>query len=581
MWTMIMPVAVMAVDDATISRIDIKCVVDKSGSARITETWTLSAEDGTEVYKDFSDMNEKTITLVSVKEDNTTFDMIDGEDWDVDADIEDKAQKCALRQDVDGFDYEICLGLGSYGTHTFVMTYDITKFVNQYEDAQGINYAFLSDMAVNVEDVSVKVTSKAEDFNADTNKIWGFGYVGSVVFDDGAIVMQSEEDVDDNKVQLLSRSEDKTYKATDQTYADMSYDAVLEDAQAEAEWIDEADEDIEEDDIEEDDDGTLWGMFFAIGMCVIAGLTGLIARYAYRKETHRDVCSDGTSLRQGYKDVHPFRDLPTKDITYFYYLARKAGLIGDDERSGLMSGCVLKWIREGQVTCTKSEDKSLFGRGKERVDIDMTQPLVTDDESERELYDMFVEAAGSDRVLRHNGFKRWCAKNDRDVFEWFDMVEERVEDSLKAQGLLTEKEGAEVGFIFRKHEVNMVYDTKVRDDLLKVAGFKKFLADEDNMDEKKAIEVRLWDEYLIFAAVLGLAKTVSGQLGGFCPQTQMTNDDMMMYYLMTDHMMRSGYTQAYGSYAANNGTAFAGGGGASSFNGGGGGFSGGGGGGVR
>ena len=57
-----------------------------------------------------------------------------------------------------------------------------------------------------------------------------------------------------------------------------------------------------------------------------------------------------------------------------------------------------------------------------------------------------------------------------------------------------------------------VWTDKAYDQCLYVWGFNNFLEDEDNMKEKAAIEVKLWDEYLIFAAVLGIADRVEKQL---------------------------------------------------------------------
>ena len=93
--------------------------------------------------------------------------------------------------------------------------------------------------------------------------------------------------------------------------------------------------------------------------------------------------------------------------------------------------------------------------------------------------------------------------------------------------------------------------------------------------EKAAIEVKLWDEYLIFAAVLGIADRVEKQLKVAIPRYEETStcNNFPIYYYT--------HTFAHNSMSAASSAASAGQGGSSSFSGGGGGFSGGGGGGVR
>ena len=52
------------------------------------------------------------------------------------------------------------------------------------------------------------------------------------------------------------------------------------------------------------------------------------------------------------KEVTPFREIPcNKDIFLFYYLAKKLDIIGEDEsRENLVSGFILKWVRDCIIT---------------------------------------------------------------------------------------------------------------------------------------------------------------------------------------------------------------------------------------
>jgi uncharacterized membrane protein len=107
-----------------------------------------------------------------------------------------------------------------------------------------------------------------------------------------------------------------------------------------------------------------------------------------------------------------------------------------------------------------------------------------------------------------------------------------------------------------------------------ILGLKKFLEEMSYIHEKEVIEVKLWEEYLIFASILGIAEKVEKQLGKLCPEF---NEQSRMDTIYTTRMVRTmSYTGVTAAYTASHG-----GGGGSSFGGGGGGFSGGGGGGSR
>lgn len=122
----------------------------------------------------------------------------------------------------------------------------------------------------------------------------------------------------------------------------------------------------------------------------------------------------------------------------------------------------------------------------------------------------------------------------------------------------------------------------VKEDLEHVYGLYLFLIDENNMKEKETIEVHLWDEYLMFASILGIADRVQDQLKIVCPEYEQMNYDYYQSSIISRAFIYNAVMSSDRAYrTANSGSASSGGGGFSSFGGGGGGFSGGGGGGVR
>ena len=126
----------------------------------------------------------------------------------------------------------------------------------------------------------------------------------------------------------------------------------------------------------------------------------------------------------------------------------------------------------------------------------------------------------------------------------------------------------------------VVYEPSFRDDIIYTKGLKRFLLDFSSIEEKEVIEVKLWEEYLMFASILGIADEVEKQIGKLCPEfNQYSNIDYTYTMLATRTFMYGGVRSAANAYSAAHSSSYSGGGGFSSFGGGGGGFSGGGGGG--
>ena len=117
-----------------------------------------------------------------------------------------------------------------------------------------------------------------------------------------------------------------------------------------------------------------------------------------------------------------------------------------------------------------------------------------------------------------------------------------------------------------------------------VFGLKKFLKDFTLIQDRGAVEVGLWNNYLIFASLYGIAEQVYKDFKKVCPEYFTLSKTMEQFQDVTPTVMWSTFNdstryfnRAASSYAASksSGSGWSGGGGHTSF-GGGGGFSGGG-----
>ena len=111
----------------------------------------------------------------------------------------------------------------------------------------------------------------------------------------------------------------------------------------------------------------------------------------------------------------------------------------------------------------------------------------------------------------------------------------------------------------------------------RVVGFKKYLKDFTLLDERKTTEVALWGDYIVFAALFGIADKVAAELKDINPQAfeEVIGCDyptMRTLVLLSNHVGNNVVSSATHYQTA---SSTSGGGGFSSL-GGGGGFSGGG-----
>lgn len=536
-----------------VNSIDIDCQIDQNGTATFVEKWNMDVSEGTEGYKIFNGMNNQPLKLIGVTDDRgITYTNIGS--WNSDLSKEYKTNKCGLIQD--NGHYELCFGLGNYGNRSYTMTYQIDHFVNQYKNCQGINYAFISNMALNVGRVTIRV-SGITPYNKDNAKIWAFGYSGSVNFDNGSVVLKTDS-LNSNKMQLLMNLESNAYASPNQRYSKKKFEKVVSEAKEGSSYSKD-----------NSNDSKIIMIGFAIFLIVMVILIFSVVIIASDSNIHFE---NGRTISG--KNVTPFREIPCdKNILLFYYLAKKQGIISDDDsRPNLISGFILKWVRDGLITIKAKESGMVFK--KENYEMYLNLNAEIENEQESSLYKMFI-LASNNGTLKTKSFQKWCSTHYQKIDDWFMEVDNTTNDYMNKNDYTTSGTIYKRFLFWKIPQDRTIWTNKAYDQCLYVWGFNNFLKDEDNMKEKAAIEVKLWDEYLIFAAVLGIADRVEKQLKVVIPHyDEMTTYNNFPIYYYT-------HTFVYNSMSAASVAASAGQGGYSSFSGGGGGFSGGGGGGVR
>ena len=567
----------------SISNIDMNIYVDDSGTAHVTEEWTANLYEGTEGYKPYYNLGESEISNFKVKMNGTDFSYLDN--WNVSGSFEDKKYKNGINYTSNGL--ELCFGISSYGSNTYTLSYDISNFVVNTSDGYQMIYwnLFPYDFNPSPGRVYIKIYS---DFKySDSLDVWGYGKYGAPTYVyDGYIEMDSESTVfSDEYMTILVKFPSNSFNTsiTLNNNFDYYYKMSLEKSTSSKEKNQPVI-------VKESKKSTLYNLSVIIFLVLIFLLfILLLVRHLKYKEQTQNIKK--INYNYGYKNnikidknkVPLFRDIPcNKDIYYANSLIKLNKF--NIKNSNILGAIILKWVKDDKIEF-KSEKTGIFN--KETSIINMTSDPKFDNEHEKKLFNIMREAS-KDGILTAKEFEIWCYNNFDCFFNIFASIEEDELNKLK-----------EAGHIYKRHnkkECSHLYvmDQKIYNDSIDLYGLKLFLTDFSQIKKREVIEVKLWNEYLMFAYLFGIADKVSKQLKNMYPEIEQkyNNFDISTFDFISDityssiNFARQGRSKAYGkthnktNYIDSNiGGYSSGGGGFSSGGGGGGSFGGGGGGG--
>ncbi|SDB18250.1 DUF2207 family protein [Eubacterium oxidoreducens] len=538
-----------------VSDMDIDVTIHDDGSITVVQVWTgdFSDTDTTENYIPMVDGGVLELESFSVSENGQEY--INIGDWDIDADFDEKAGKCGVNDTDDGF--ELCWGITEYGTHSYEVTYTMANAVMEFGDCVGTNYRFVnSGMSTTPTAVDLKIS--LENKTAITDEIadiWGFGYDGMIEFEDGCIHAYTESDIDeDGYMTILFSLEEGTITPT--YTSDKTFDEVEETAKEGSDYgAGEMDDDFGVDDV------LSFGAFFIyFGIIILVAIVGFVKRQINLRQREKLV----KSIKQeaGY-----YRELPNEgNLEATYYLGESAGIIKEGD---IIGARMLKLVMDGCLEVVEDTTSRRVLRGKNVKALKLVHEP-KDDPLGLKLYNIIKVAAGSDAILQEKELPTYSKKNSSRIRKYITNC------SSKGMQYALDKQ-----LSIRKNFKAKQITQKDREELGQILGFKNYLEEFSLISEREMQEVSIWQEYLVFAYLLGIAQEVVKELKKHYPQfiseIEYYDASISCVYFYHCHT----YSALAAAEAAERAAANAGSGGHASFGGGGGSFGGGGGGGSR
>ena len=182
----IMPNISRANDDVLYS-INMDIELSKDGTAKVTEIWDINVTSGSELFKQYNNLETSVISDFSVAENGKEFKSLSK--WDTSASQADKIDKCGINKTSNGV--ELCWGIGDYGRHEYTLKYTITNFVYEENNLQVSNFILVPDL----EDLAPKyVLIKVNGFykfDEDNTKVSLKGFSGNYSINNGVIEVYS------------------------------------------------------------------------------------------------------------------------------------------------------------------------------------------------------------------------------------------------------------------------------------------------------------------------------------------------------------------------------------------------------
>lgn len=543
----------------TIEDINVKAVFTHTGNARITEVWTVDVpDDWTEMYTVKGELRDMEIQNLEVL-DRTTKTKYEytGDSWDIDRSREYKAGKCGTFVDDDDA-VEICWGVGSSGPHVYEVSYTMTNALQAFKDGvDGFHIRFVNDELSSVpEHVKVTVSGldkngKAMKFSKENTKFWAFGLEGNSALEDGKVVVESTGAV--QYCNVLVRFEDGMFAPASTNKK--TFEKLLRRAKKGSDY-----------------ETPFYQNPTVYGTVIVCLLT---AAFSLSSGRRKDIYP-GSLKKKQLKDADYYRVLPFNgDLLETYSVVNEFGL-GKPKETGMISAYLIKWMQRGGIQFRKNGKK-------ETPEMKIIPEKLSDlDGKEEKLFRILCKAAGDDLTLQEKELEKYAKDHSEEIKGFVDEYKEAGIQNGVRNGTIQE---ADKRFFTGKDRVNVLTEAGERE-TLHTAGFLNFLKDFTIIQEREPTDAKLWSDYLVYAALYGIADEVAASFEKLVPdyfKTQFAEGTGVYegsYYPHTFVWLNSYADAAHAGYLAgvtkaDMKSASAGGGGFTSF-GGGGGFSGGG-----
>jgi len=461
--------AVSAFAQSTVDSLHIDVNLQYNGNAVITEVWDIDvSSDISEWYLVRYNLRNNGMDIKSLRvSDETGLEYVTEQgEWVIERSRAQKAGRCGLLSKDRG--YEVCWGVGSSGHHVYKVMYELTGLVKSYSDMDGFNHMFAPAGQESAPGyIELRIHSRDTTFSYDNSRIWAFGYAGDFNFEDGCMVARTSSPFTYKSRMILMAGFEKGVLSP--VYeGNGTFEDVKDKALKGSEYNDKGDR--------------LFNSLFALLTALVVGLFGFIGISSAVKSSKRRKLLFGGKK----KDVAWFRDIAVDGDLHKAAAVLNVMEPTSDTLGNLIPAYITRLVYKKAFSIVPDgKGNNLLKVGEYELPSEATE----DERLEHELFGFIKEAAGADGLIQKREIRRWASSNSKTLHEWQEST--ATNDTI---------------WSLTPEQVQQVF------------GLRKFLKDFTLIEDRGVVEVHLWNYYLIFASLFGIADQVRKDFKKVCPE---------------------------------------------------------------
>ena len=455
-----------------------------NGDAIIKQDWIGTFTSGTENYIPIrtGDIGIENLS-VSISHNNNSYigyKFVDN--WNVNWDFDYKKNKCGIVKTSNGV--ELCFGISEYGNNKYHIEYLVTDFVKSYKDLDGFNFMFVnSGLNTTPTDVEVYINFPKK-VNYNNCRVWGFGFNGEAkVQENGHIVAFTNSPIRENNYVTIMSSLEKGIVRSPKYKVAKSFNDVKNEA------------------FEGSDYGYDKLDFTFILMILIFILTFGLSVYAVIQEIINKI-----KIKKLYKECEYYRDAPNNSNLFASHSLLLDFNVTGHKENNIIAAVMMKLINDKCLEPLTETQTGFFGIEKKQTSLKIVKE--PEDTNLLEFYNILINASGEDKILQSKELEKYATSHY-----------ELVDKTIKNMAAIGRSQLSKIHCYKKIGTTKLKYltDTGIKE-LKEVFGLRKFLNDFSLISEREIEEIAIWDMYMIYASLFGIAKKVLDRLKKLYPE---------------------------------------------------------------
>lgn len=559
---------------------DLEYVVylNEDGSANVTEKWKIAIEDTNTLFKTFEvdKTKYKEITDVSVKETKKNGTHLDFTDINKEKYHVDKNCYYALINKKGQF--EIAWGAHAEDvTKNYEISYKIIDAVKNYNDVSEFYWQFISTSSeIPANSVFGTVYLPGEVINKEDLRAWAHGPLnGDIAVKTDRVIFTVDNLPKRTMLEVRVASPTSLFSTNTNIVDTNKLESIIKQEQ---QWADEANALREK--LQKQKETRQKLIKIAL---IISNIIGIVLAIILIKKiiNYNKILKENPVLKPEAQYPY-FRDIPDEKATpaqvaflYYFKTQTSSNITARNVSATMLDLCMKNYLTFETIPDKKDEIKIILNQSS-------GEELPKD---EQIVYDLLEEALNSkgnkeERSLTMKDFDKYVKANPSSVFKKLEKIKEEAKK-------IEEEKGNYDGKIIKKSEdwtlksiayfllliativfmqtltiptiIAMIWCIRISSRYNRLpqkgvneremwSGLKRYMEDFSNMKEKEVPELVLWEKYLIYATVFGIADKVIKQLKVVYPQIAdpeyMNSHGYTYMYLMYSGSFRNSFVNS-------------------------------------